>query len=99
MLQAEIVFLDVFGRNFSPVADYIAGKKISRLPTGCFNRGQGTGRREHTTKGEEWPHAVSFVFSTFGLATGVSGTAGTPFASAAWKVSGVMPNFAVRCAH
>src|SRR5258708_19748859 len=78
--------------NVNPITGLVAGQininVVARYPNCC----QGTGRRNHTTKSEEWLHAVPFGFSALDLATGVSGTAGTPFASAAWKVSGVMPN-------
>jgi hypothetical protein len=60
-------------------AGEVDGMVVARYPY----RSEGTGRCDYATKGEEGLHAFSFVFSTAALATGVSGTAGTPFASAA----------------
>jgi hypothetical protein len=77
-----LILLPVMSVNVTPIAGLMTGKAdrevVARHPNCC----EGTGRRDHTTRGEEGLHAVSFVFSTFGLATGMSGTAGTPFASA-----------------
>jgi hypothetical protein len=64
------------GINVTPIAKLVTaeidGKVVARYP----NCSEGTGRSDYTTKGEEG-------LSTFDFATGVSGTAGTPLASAA----------------
>jgi hypothetical protein len=54
VLQTEIVFLDVFGQNFSPVAANMASKEFLRLLAGFFNRSQcvetqATARKPHET--------------------------------------------------
>jgi hypothetical protein len=77
----------------------MTSKKIPRLLAGCFHRSQRSGGNSYTTKREQQLYVVSLVFSTTVWAPGSSRIAGTPFASAAWKVSGVMPNFSVRWAH
>jgi hypothetical protein len=43
VLQTELVFLYVFGRNFSPITTDVAGKKIPRLLARFFNRSQRAG--------------------------------------------------------
>ena len=43
VLKLKLVFLDVFGRNFSPVTTDMTSKKIPRLLAGFFNRSQRTG--------------------------------------------------------
>jgi hypothetical protein len=69
--------------NVTPIAGLMAGKVGRKVVARYPYSSQGTGRRDHTTKCEGRFQAVPFVFSTVGLATGVSGTAGTPFARAA----------------
>ena len=60
VLQAEIVFLDVFGRDFSPITTDMAIKKLPRQLAGFFNRSQRTGGCNNTTKREERLHALLF---------------------------------------
>src|SRR5450759_1620800 len=43
VLQTELVFLDIFGGNFSPITIDMASKKFPRLLAGFFNRSQRTG--------------------------------------------------------
>ena len=50
VLQTEIVFLDVLGWNFSPVAADMASKEVPRLLAGFFNRSQRTGGDNYKTK-------------------------------------------------
>jgi hypothetical protein len=54
---------DVFGRDISPAAADMAGKKIPRLLTGFFNRSQRTGGGNNMTKREERLHALFFAAS------------------------------------
>ena len=63
VLERQLVFLDVLGRNFSPVVTDMAGKKFPRLLAGFFNRSQRAGRRNHTTECEERLHALVFSAS------------------------------------
>jgi len=81
------------------IAVDMTNKKFPRLLAGFFNRSQRTGGSKYMTKREQQLYAVSFVFSTTVWAPGPSRIAGTPFASAAWKDSGVIPNLSVRWAH
>jgi hypothetical protein len=50
VLQTEIVFLDVLGWNFSPVAADMASKEVPRLLAGFFNRSKRTGGDNYKTK-------------------------------------------------
>jgi hypothetical protein len=62
LLQTELVFLDVFRRNFSPIATDVASKEVPRLLAGFFNRSQRTGG-ECVTKLEEGLCALVFAAS------------------------------------
>ena len=42
-LQTELVFLDVFRGNFSPISADVTSKKIPRLLARLFKRGQRVG--------------------------------------------------------
>jgi len=59
MLQTELIFLYVFGWNFTPVTIDVASKKIPRLLTSFFKRGQRTGGGNNMTKCEERFHALT----------------------------------------
>ena len=59
MLQTELVFLDVFGRDFSRVTTDMTGKKIPRLLARFFKRSQRAGGCDHLTEREERLHAVT----------------------------------------
>ena len=63
VLQTELVFLDIFRRNFSPVAADMSSKKFPRLLARFFNRGQRTGGSNHLTECEERLHALFFAAS------------------------------------
>jgi hypothetical protein len=57
MTKRKLVFLDVFGRNFSPITTDVASKKSPRLLARLFKRSQRTGGRDHLTECEERLHA------------------------------------------
>ena len=59
VLKRQLVFLCVFGRNFSPITTGMTGKKIPRLLACLFKRGQRTGGSNNTTECEERLHAVT----------------------------------------
>ena len=63
MLQTELVFLDIFGGNFSPITIDMASKKFPRLLAGFFNRSQRTGGGNHMTECEEGLHTLLFSAS------------------------------------
>src|ERR1700722_18140030 len=81
--QVKVVLLPVVSVNSTPITGLMARKVSKKVVARYPNRFEGTGRRDQATKGEEALHTVPFVFSRVGLATGVSGTAGTPFARVA----------------
>ena len=59
MLQTELIFLYVFGRNFSPITTDMTSKKNPRLLARLFKRSQRTGGSDHLTECEERFHAVT----------------------------------------
>lgn len=59
MTKRELVFLDVFGRSFSPIAAGMTGKKIPRLLARFFKRDQRAGGSNNLTQCEERLHAVT----------------------------------------
>jgi hypothetical protein len=58
VLQTELVFLYVFGGNFSPITTDMTSKKIPRLLACSFERRQRTGGGDHLTECEERLHAL-----------------------------------------
>jgi hypothetical protein len=67
-------------------AEVRKSKKVPRYPVCC----QDTGRRDNLTRWEKFRHDFLY-FSVIGA----NGVAGTPLANAAWKNSGVIPNFSI----
>jgi len=84
--------------SFSPMAELMSGGEVvvARFSYSCKRTG---GEVSYTTKRELQFHAFSFGLSTTVWAPGPSRIAGAPFASAAWNVSGAMPNFLILSGH
>ena len=59
MTKRKLVFLDVLGRNFSPITTDMTGKKIPRLLTSFFKHGQRAGGGNNLTQCEQRLHAVT----------------------------------------
>ena len=59
VMKRKLVFLDVFGWDFSSVTADMASKKIPRQLAGFRKRGQRAGGGDHLTECEERLHAVT----------------------------------------
>ena len=59
VLQTELVFLDVFGRNFSPITTDMTTNKFPLLLARLFKCGQRAGGGNEMPECEERLHAVT----------------------------------------